>query len=149
MDGESAYRGGRRLAHTGRGLRLSDEECAFVLAAWRKALPRSTIPDRGRWMLAAVGRTWSNDNDSAAMARQASDLVRCLLVHPPAAFRGRPDLDDLVLDYHAAVAEAGLPLILFYLYEAAGGDRLRTGRARPSCWPGRRCSGSRSPRSIV
>jgi 4-hydroxy-tetrahydrodipicolinate synthase len=56
------------------------------------------------------------------MARQASDLgADALLIHPPAAFRGRPDLDALVLDYHAAVAEAGLPLILFYLYEAAGG----------------------------
>ena len=44
-----------------------------------------------------------------------------ILVHPPAAFRGRADRERLILDYHAAIAEVGLPLILFYLYEAAGG----------------------------
>ena len=53
-----------------------------------------------------------------------------------------------MLDYHAAVAEAGLPLILFYLYEAAGG--VRTDRTLlASSWPGRRCSESRSRRLIA
>lgn len=109
-------------AHTGRGLRLSDEERAFVLAAWRKALPAR------QFLIAAAGCSQQSAEPgqmimtARAMARQACDLgADALLVHPPAAFRGRPDLDSLVLDYHAAVAEAGLPLILFYLYEAAGG----------------------------
>jgi 4-hydroxy-tetrahydrodipicolinate synthase len=58
------------------------------------------------------------------MARQAADLgANALLVHPPVPFRDRPDLDTLILDYHAAIAEAGLPLVLFYLYEQAGGIR--------------------------
>jgi 4-hydroxy-tetrahydrodipicolinate synthase len=62
-----------------------------------------------------------------SMARQASQLgADALLVHPPTAFRDRPDRDLLVHDYHAAVAEAGLPLILFYLYDAAGGIRYTT-----------------------
>jgi 4-hydroxy-tetrahydrodipicolinate synthase len=109
-------------AHTGRGLRLSDDERAFVLAAWRKALPAP------RFLIAAAGCSRQSAEPgqmimtARAMARQASDLgADALLVHPPAAFRDRPDLEKLVLDYHAAVAEAGLPLILFYLYEAAGG----------------------------
>jgi 4-hydroxy-tetrahydrodipicolinate synthase len=56
------------------------------------------------------------------MARQAADLgADALLVHPPTALRGRDDQDTLILQYHSAVAEAGLPLILFYLYEEAGG----------------------------
>jgi 4-hydroxy-tetrahydrodipicolinate synthase len=57
-----------------------------------------------------------------AMARQASELgADALLVHPPTAFRDLPDRDERILEYHAAIAEAGLPLILFYLYEEAGG----------------------------
>ena len=61
--------------------------------------------------------------DSArAMADHAAALgADALLVHPPVAFRGRADQDQLVLRYHAAIAGAGLPLVLFYLYEAAGG----------------------------
>jgi 4-hydroxy-tetrahydrodipicolinate synthase len=56
------------------------------------------------------------------MARQAAGLgANALLVHPPVAFRARPDCDRLLLDYHASIATAGLPLVLFYLYEAAGG----------------------------
>jgi 4-hydroxy-tetrahydrodipicolinate synthase len=56
------------------------------------------------------------------MARLAAERgADAVLVHPPVAFRGRADQDRLVLQYHAAIAEAGLPLILFYLYEAAGG----------------------------
>ncbi len=109
-------------AHTGRGLRLSDDERAFVLAAWRKALPAP------RFLIAAAGCSQQSAEPgqmimtARTMARQASDLgADALLVHPPAAFRGRRDLDELVLDYHTAIAEAGLPLILFYLYEAAGG----------------------------
>ena len=55
------------------------------------------------------------------MARRAADLgADALLVHPPAAFRDDPTA-TLILDYHSAAAEAGLPLIVFYLYEAAGG----------------------------
>ncbi len=56
------------------------------------------------------------------MARRAADLgADALLVHPPTAFRDRPDRDALILDYHSAAAEAGLPLVAFYLYESAGG----------------------------
>lgn len=61
---------------------------------------------------------------AVAMAEQARGLgADALLVHPPTRFRGRPDADDAIRRYHASVAEVGLPLLLFFLYEAAGGVR--------------------------
>jgi 4-hydroxy-tetrahydrodipicolinate synthase len=109
-------------AHTGRGLRLSEEQRAEVLTAWRSGLGSE------RFVIASAGATAQQRDpvlviDSArAMARQAAALgADALLVHPPVAFRGRTGQDRLVLQYHTAIAEAGLPLLLFYLYEAAGG----------------------------
>jgi 4-hydroxy-tetrahydrodipicolinate synthase len=59
---------------------------------------------------------------ASAMARQAAKSgADAILVHPPAQLREHPDRDTLMLDYHRAIAEAGLPLVLFYLYEQAGG----------------------------
>jgi 4-hydroxy-tetrahydrodipicolinate synthase len=109
-------------AHTGRGLWLSEVQRATLLNVWRRGLATD------RLVIASAGPTpRERDPDvviasARTMARQAADLgADGLLVHPPVAFRGRVEQDRLVLEYHAAVAEARLPLILFYLYEAAGG----------------------------
>jgi 4-hydroxy-tetrahydrodipicolinate synthase len=109
-------------AHTGRGLWLTAEQRGAVLTAWRDGLPS------GRLVIAAAGappRERHADQVFLAartMAQQAAELgADALLVHPPVAFRGHQDQERLVLEYHVAVSEAGLPLILFYLYEAAGG----------------------------
>jgi 4-hydroxy-tetrahydrodipicolinate synthase len=109
-------------AHTGRGLWLSEEQRAEVLTAWRQGLGGD------RLVVAAAGCTPRERDPEAvlaaarAMARQAAALgADALLVHPPVVFRGRVDQDRLILRYHSAIAEAGLPLILFYLYQAAGG----------------------------
>jgi len=109
-------------AHTGRGLYLTDPERETVLLAWRRALPA------GRLVIAAAGPAPGEPDVTAvfasarAMACHAADLgADALLVHPPVAIRDRPDCDRILLDYHATIAEAGLPLLLFYLYEAAGG----------------------------
>jgi 4-hydroxy-tetrahydrodipicolinate synthase len=109
-------------AHTGRGLRLTADQRAEVLTAWKSGL------DRDRIVIASAGGAPGMRNpdevvaSALSMARQAADLgADALLVHPPVAFRGHPDQDRLVLEFHAALAEASLPLILFYLYEAAGG----------------------------
>ena len=109
-------------AHTGRGLYLTDQERETVLRAWRRAMPA------GRLVIAAAGAALGEPgvaealNSARAMAWQAADLgADALLVHPPVAFRDRPDCETVLLDYHATIAEAGLPLVLFYLYEAAGG----------------------------
>jgi 4-hydroxy-tetrahydrodipicolinate synthase len=109
-------------AHTGRGLLLNDADGAKVLTAWREVLPAGAI------LVAATGARGDIRSPGEvlaavrSMARRAADLgADALLVHPPTAFRGRPDREAMILEYHSAAAEAGLPLILFYLYEAAGG----------------------------
>lgn len=124
-------------AHTGRGLRLEEADRDRVLSTWRRFLPA------GRVLIAAAGapaaqRSVSGVITSAySMACRAAGLgADALLVHPPTAFRERSDRDTCVLDYHSRIAEAGLPLILFYLYENAGGisyshEVLRKLLARP------------------
>jgi 4-hydroxy-tetrahydrodipicolinate synthase len=109
-------------AHTGRGLRLGDAAGDGVLVAWRRALPP------GRFLIAAAGARpeWREVADvfasARSMARRAAGLgADALLVHPPVALRDRDDRDRLILDYHAELAEEGLPLVVFYLYEVAGG----------------------------
>jgi 4-hydroxy-tetrahydrodipicolinate synthase len=109
-------------AHTGRGLWLTEAQRAEVLTAWRRAMRH------GRIVIAAAGSPPRQRDPerviaaAEAMGRQAAELgADALLVHPPVAIRGRPEQDRLVLQYHTAVARAGLPLVLFYLYEAAGG----------------------------
>ncbi len=109
-------------AHTGRGLLLSEGQRADVLRSWRSALG----PDQ--FLIAAAGarhdalKPEEVLRQAAEMAEQAAELgADALLVHPPTALRGRPDEDQWVLEYHQAVAQAGRPLIVFLLYEAAGG----------------------------
>jgi 4-hydroxy-tetrahydrodipicolinate synthase len=84
-------------AHTGRGTHLSADERRATLTAWRAALPEKVI---------VAGA------NSPAMAREAkaggADAVL--------AFPNRTD----PVGYHAALGRE-LPVIAFYLYEAAGG----------------------------
>ena len=62
------------------------------------------------------------------MARQAAKFgADAILVHPPTALREHPKRDALVLNYHRAIAAAGLPIVPFYLYEEAGGLAYGTG----------------------
>ncbi len=84
-------------AHTGRGPHLSADQRAVVLDAWRTALPEKQI---------VAGA------NSPQMAREAKRGGANLLL----AF---PNGNEPVA-YHAALAEQ-LPVIAFYLYEAAGG----------------------------
>ena len=84
-------------AHTGRGPHLTSEQRHQVLTVWRAALP-------GKVIVAGAA--------SVATAREAkAGGADALLAFPRA--------DDPV-GYHAALAEV-LPVIAFYLYEAAGG----------------------------
>ena len=109
-------------AHTGRGLRLTEAQRASVLACWRKAL------DPSRLIIAAAGAPHDlNRMDQLIitaqdMASQAfTGGADALLVHPPVALRKHSDHERMVLEYHAKISEVGLPLILFWLYEQAGG----------------------------
>ena len=99
-------------AHTGRGPRLTTDQRAVVLEAWRAALPDKRI---------IAG---ANSQEVARAARQGgADMLL--------AFPARKD----PVAYHAALGEH-LPVIAFYLYEAAGGvdyddDTLRAILALP------------------
>jgi 4-hydroxy-tetrahydrodipicolinate synthase len=110
-------------AHTGRGLLITDGVRERVMNTWRRVLPAKSLLIAAAGAVVGVQQPPSRVIASAhAMARLAADLgAVAILVHPPASFRDHPDRDALVLEYHARIAEAGLPLVLFYLYEAAGG----------------------------
>ncbi|HEX9611823.1 MAG TPA: dihydrodipicolinate synthase family protein [Gemmatimonadales bacterium] len=84
-------------AHSGRGPHLSSEQRRSVLATWRDALPDRVL---------VAGAT------SVEMARDAKRGGADALL----AFPGR----DEPVAHHAALGRE-LPVIAFYLYEAAGG----------------------------
>jgi 4-hydroxy-tetrahydrodipicolinate synthase len=84
-------------AHTGRGLHLTPEQRDRVLSVWRAALP-------GRIIVAGV--------NSAEMARAARRGGADALLAYPRALDAVP--------YHAALGQE-LPVVAFFLYEAAGG----------------------------
>jgi 4-hydroxy-tetrahydrodipicolinate synthase len=110
-------------AHTGRGLHLRPDQRRQVLANWRNALgPAKAV-------VAGVGGSPHCAGDASAFVNSALDMAQdaltggadALLVHPPTPFRRLPHNEDLVFEYHQRLASTGAPLILFYLYEAAGG----------------------------
>ncbi|HWH04215.1 MAG TPA: dihydrodipicolinate synthase family protein [Gemmatimonadales bacterium] len=84
-------------AHTGRGLRLNPAQRRRVLEVWREALP-------GKVIIAGA--------NSVEMAREAKALGADAVLAFPTA--------DEPIGFHAALARE-LPVIAFYLYEAAGG----------------------------
>lgn len=110
-------------AHTGRGLYLTHSQREQVLLAWREAMPKALI-------IAGAGGSIDAKDDAAffesarMMASHAKSLgADTILCYAPARFRDRDPAkrDSLILRYHSVLAEVGLPMILFYLYEAAGG----------------------------
>lgn len=110
-------------AHTGRGLHLTREQRLQVLESWVKGLG----PDK--LVVAGVGGSpehraeFSSYMESGLqMARDAVDYgAQAFLVHPPRLFHHVADKHVLVLEYHQQLAALDVPLIVFYLYEAAGG----------------------------
>lgn len=107
-------------AHTGRGLLLENETADAVLRDWRRALPDKVL-------IAGAGAASAEDEDEAtaravAMAERAVRLgADAILAYAPSWLRGHERRDARVVEHHRRLAEVGLPLVLFYLYEAAGG----------------------------
>jgi 4-hydroxy-tetrahydrodipicolinate synthase len=107
-------------AHTGRGLMLDDETALRILQDWRSALP-------GKVVIAGVGAKSQNRTEHATaetllMGERAAELgADGLLVYPPTWLREHQSRDELIVEHHRRVAQIGLPIIIFYLYEAAGG----------------------------
>jgi 4-hydroxy-tetrahydrodipicolinate synthase len=107
-------------AHTGRGLMLDDETGQRILQDWRSALP-------GKVVIAGVGAKSQNPPEHATaetlcMGERAAQFgADGLLVYPPTWLREHQSRDELIVEHHRRVSQIGLPLILFYLYEEAGG----------------------------
>ena len=110
-------------AHTGRGLRLEANTARAVIGDWRAALPDKPL-------IAGVGSGSNFDTATAATLVMASSAVEfgadALLVYPPAWLKDHESRDSLIVEHHASLAELGVPLVLFYLYEAAGGVQYTT-----------------------
>ena len=108
-------------AHTGRGLLLDDGTAQVVIKQWRQALA-------GKPLIAGVGARGRDSNPRQAtsatlsMASAAAEYgADALLVYPPSWLKHHERRDSLIVEHHKHLAELGLPLVLFYLYEAAGG----------------------------
>jgi len=115
-------------AHTGRGMKLTDDQRESVMRAWRSGLA-------GKPLVCGVGVPESIALPSAASSltdvvlRAVTDVAEgavrngadAALAHPPKALAALPDAEERMLDYHRAICATGVPVIAFFLYEAAGG----------------------------
>ena len=110
-------------AHTGRGLFLTKEQRDYVITSWRTALPDKPI-------IAGVGgspHVRNNEQFLSSARVMAEQAIRggadAMLVYAPTIYRKLPDKERYraILHYHKLLASYDIPLILFYLYEAAGG----------------------------
>ncbi len=115
-------------AHTGRGLRLNEEQRSEVLVAWKKGMGNTPIvcgvgvPHGTRLPAPAAARTDVVVAQTVRLAIAAkSGGAAAVMVHPPAALASLRDARRRVVQLHEAVAEVGLPVIAFYLYQAASG----------------------------
>jgi len=108
-------------AHTGRGLHLTKDVARRVITAWRDALP-------DKLLIAGAGadsRYSDPSKATAATLAMAAEAIACgadaLLAYPPVWLRQHEVRDRFIVEHHQRLADLGLPIILFYLYEAAGG----------------------------
>jgi 4-hydroxy-tetrahydrodipicolinate synthase len=100
---------------------LDDKTAQRVLRQWRQALPFKVL-------IAGVGSRETNPQAATsatlAMAEAAGECgANALLVYPPSWLKHHEQRDSLILEHHEQLSRLGLPLVLFYLYEAAGGVR--------------------------
>jgi len=104
-------------AHTGRGLHLSEDIARQVIEDWRKNLS-------DKLLIAGVG-SLNKEQATSEVLEMASSAVTygadALLVYPPSWLKENSSQDALIIEHHSRLAELGVPLVLFYLYEAAGG----------------------------
>lgn len=102
--------------HTGRGLLIPPAMRHEVLRSWRAALG----PER--LLIAGAGAALTESPYDPVAVRMAEEAAAggadALLCFPPVPYRSEP---ERIIAYHRALGAVGLPLILFFLYEAAGG----------------------------
>lgn len=115
--------------HTGRGLYLTEEERRHLLHSWSLHLRKDQLLIAGAGalpdpLLSGEQQIEEWRQDSLAMAAEAkAGGAEALLVFPPVIFRQLEpaERDAATIAYHREMASMELPLILFYLYEDAGG----------------------------
>jgi 4-hydroxy-tetrahydrodipicolinate synthase len=115
-------------AHTGRGMKLTDDQRAAVLHAWRTGLPDTVlvcgvgVPDSVAVPAGAESRKHFVFTAAAELAGEAKrGGADALLAHPPKALGHVGGRDAAIVEYHETLAATGLPVMAFFLYEAAGG----------------------------
>ena len=105
-------------AHTGRGLHLTKDVARRVIEDWRQALPHKPL-------IAGVGADSKHFDPTEATLSMAADAAQygadAFLAYPPTWLRNHDARDRLIVEHHTRLDQLGLPIILFYLYEAAGG----------------------------
>lgn|GEM_PF-293547 len=109
--------------HTGRGLLLSEKQRRTVLQSWRSGLSKETAIIAGVGSSIAPGVTIDNYiSNTLRMGEEALELgADAFLVHPPSLYKWMEGRDRLIIEHHRRIAELGAPIILFFLYEDAGG----------------------------
>jgi 4-hydroxy-tetrahydrodipicolinate synthase len=112
-------------AHTGRGLLLDAEQRSGVLRAWRAGFPHAIIAGVGARPTGTDAASFDRFADDTRRMAEAAllDGADALMAYAPMAYRNLPpaERDRRIVAHHRLLADLGAPLILFYLYEAAGG----------------------------
>lgn len=124
-------------AHTGRGLHLDRETAARVLSSWRAALPPPKLLIAGAGARPKVragkrarmtppadpqGLTTFVIDATIEMAAEAKAAgADAILAYPPVLLKDLDDKDRRIVQLHKELGQTGLPVIAFYLYDAAGG----------------------------
>ena len=125
-------------AHTGRGLHLDRETAARVLSSWRAKLPGTAkliagVGARPRVRHSRQGMRLTPPADPQGLTEFVIEATRemaadakqagadAMLVYPPALLKDLDDRDRRIVQVHQELGDVGLPVIAFYLYEAAGG----------------------------
>ena len=113
-------------AHTGRGLHLAEEQRELVVRAWRRGSHDLVIgvgvPANRVMPSDQSERTECVIRETVEMAEWARRKGACaVLVYPPSEFRDLSETEERAIALHEAVARVGIPTVVFYLYERAGG----------------------------
>jgi 4-hydroxy-tetrahydrodipicolinate synthase len=111
---------------TGEGPHLTQSEKVRILEVVREELPKS--------ITLVAGLSGPFTRQAVAQARDYKAIgVDALLVFPIPAYLSTPLDPQIPVRYHAAIAQVGLPLILFQLQPALGGVNFDQPTLRQLC----------------
>lgn len=110
-------------AHTGRGLFLDPRTRKEVLSSWRTSLSKNWFIVAGVGVKEDAALSDKKYLENAErMLRDALDGKADLVMpYAPTQYRNHPDREKKILEYYELFSKADVPIILFYLYQAAGG----------------------------